>query len=66
MEHSTKVTSEIVGKGLSDLADVINNYMFQGKAYNKGKASELYGGWKLLTNPWFYLYTQIDQLFNEG
>lgn len=51
MEHSTKVTSEIVGKGLSDLADVINNYMFQGKAYNKGKASELYGGWKLLTNP---------------
>lgn len=38
MEYSTKVTTEIVKKGMSDLADVVNNYMFKGKYYDKQKA----------------------------
>lgn len=51
MQYSTKVTTSIVQKGMSDLGDLINNYMFKGKYYNKAKAEELYGGWQLLTNP---------------
>lgn len=51
MEYSTKVTTNIVQKGMSDLADLVNNYMFKGKYYDKGKAKDLYGGWNLLTNP---------------
>ena len=50
MEHSTKTTDRIVTKGMSDFADLIENYMFGGKYYNPNKASKLYGGWKLLTN----------------
>lgn len=34
---------------MTDLADVINNYMFKGKYYDKSKAKQLYGGWNLLT-----------------
>jgi|JI10StandDraft_1071094.scaffolds.fasta_scaffold1758764_1 hypothetical protein len=50
MEYSTKVTTKIVQKGMSDLGDLVNNYMFKGKYYDKNKVSELYGGWQLLTN----------------
>lgn len=38
MEYSTKVTTEIVQKGMSDLADLVNNYMFKGKYYDKARA----------------------------
>lgn len=51
MEYSTKVTTQIVRRGMSDLADLVNNYMFRGKCYDKSKAQELYGGWQLITNP---------------
>lgn len=37
---------------MSDLADLIENYMLKGKQYDKENADNLYGGWKLLTNPW--------------
>lgn len=50
MEYSTKVTTQIVKKGMSDLGDLVNNYMFKGKYYDKSRSKELYGGWKLLTN----------------
>jgi tubulin monoglycylase TTLL3/8 len=49
MEYSTKVTEEIVKKGMKELADLVNNYMFKGKYYDKSRARELYGGWNLLT-----------------
>lgn len=51
MEYSTKVTTQIVKRGMSDLGDLVNNYMFKGKYYDKSRAKQLYGGWKLLTNP---------------
>jgi hypothetical protein len=35
---------------MSDLADLIENYMLKGKQYNKQEADSLYGGWKLLIN----------------
>ncbi len=38
MEYSTKVTTKIVRKGMSDLADLVNNYMFKGKYYDKSRA----------------------------
>ena len=50
MEHSTNTTTKIVKKGMSDLADLVENYMLKGKIYNKEDADKLYGGWKLLTN----------------
>lgn len=49
MEYSTKVTTRLVQKGMSDLADLIQNYVMKGKNYQGQKAQELYGGWKLLT-----------------
>ena len=48
MEYSTKVTADIVSRGMSDYADLVNNYLFKGKQYKPEKARELYGGWKLL------------------
>ena len=51
MEYSTETTIKIVKRGMSDLADVIENYMLKGKFYDKQNAGNLYGGWKLLTNP---------------
>jgi hypothetical protein len=51
MEYSTLTTIKIVKRGMSDLADLIENYMLKGKVYNKENADTLYGGWKLLTNP---------------
>lgn len=50
MEHSTKTTARIVEKGMSDLADLVEHYMFGGKYYQENQAKKLYGGWKLLTN----------------
>ena len=50
MEHSTKTTSRIVQKGMSDLADLVEHYMLGGKHYQEGQARKFYGGWKLLTN----------------
>jgi tubulin monoglycylase TTLL3/8 len=50
MEYSTKVTTRIVQKGMSDLADLVQNYMFGNKYYRHDKAKQFYGGWKLLTN----------------
>jgi tubulin monoglycylase TTLL3/8 len=38
MEYSTKVTTQIVKKGMSDLGDLVNNYMFKGKYYDKARA----------------------------
>lgn len=38
MEHSTKVTADIVERGMSDFGDLVNNYMFKGKTYNKKKS----------------------------
>ena len=35
---------------MTDLADLIENYMNKGKQYDKENADTLYGGWKLLTN----------------
>jgi hypothetical protein len=35
MEHSTKTTAKIVQRGMSDLADLVENYMLKGKFYNK-------------------------------
>ena len=35
---------------MSDLGDLVENYMLNGKVYNEQKADKLYGGWKLLTN----------------
>lgn len=37
---------------MTDLADLIENYMLQGKQYDKENADKLYGGWKLLINQW--------------
>lgn len=45
MEHSTKVTTDLVRRGLSDLADLVNHYYFGAKhVFN----SPSYGGWKLI------------------
>ena len=49
MEYSTKVTTNIVQRGMSDYGDLVNNYLFGGKQYKKKQAEELYGGWRLLT-----------------
>jgi tubulin monoglycylase TTLL3/8 len=49
MEYSTKVTMDIVKKGMRDLGDLVNNYMGRGKYYDRSRARELYGGWILLT-----------------
>jgi hypothetical protein len=49
MEYSTKVTTRLVQKGMSDLAGVINNYVFKNKQYKPDKAADLYGGWKIIT-----------------
>lgn len=38
MEYSTKVTTQIVKRGMSDLGDLVNNYMFKGKYYDKSRA----------------------------
>jgi len=38
MEYSTRVTTQIVKKGMSDLGDLVNNYMFKGKYYDKSRA----------------------------
>jgi len=34
---------------MSDLGDLINNYMFGNKYYDHAKRKQLYGGWKLLS-----------------
>ena len=47
MEYSTKVTTKLVKKGMSDLAKVIENYIIKGKQY-RSNDKELYGGWKLI------------------
>jgi tubulin monoglycylase TTLL3/8 len=49
MEYSTALTTQLVKKGMSELGDLVNNYIFKGKHYEKSKARELYGGWTLLT-----------------
>ncbi len=38
MEYSTQTTIKIVKRGMSDLADLIENYMMKGKQYNKANA----------------------------
>ena len=38
MEHSTKVTADIVSRGMSDYADLVNNYLFKGKQYKANQA----------------------------
>lgn len=38
MEYSTKITTRLVQKGMSDLADLVENYMFKGKYYQADKA----------------------------
>lgn len=48
MEYSTKVAEDIVTQGMSDYADLVNNYLFKGKYYNADKCDQLYGGWRLL------------------
>lgn len=35
MQYSTETTTKIVKRGMSDLGDVIENYMLKGKQYNK-------------------------------
>ena len=49
MEYSTKVTKNIVKKGMHDLGLVVENYITKGKQYKANNAKELYGGWKLIT-----------------
>lgn len=38
MEHSTKVTSDIVSRGMSDYGDLVNNYLFKNKQYKADRA----------------------------
>jgi tubulin monoglycylase TTLL3/8 len=35
MEYSTETTVKIVKRGMTDLADLIENYMLKGKQYDK-------------------------------
>ena len=37
MEYSTKITTNIVKKGMKELGDLVNNYMFKGKIYDPTK-----------------------------
>ena len=50
MEYSTKVTTKLVQKGMSDLAGLIEHYLIRGKQYRSDNAKELYGGWKLIVS----------------
>jgi tubulin monoglycylase TTLL3/8 len=49
MEYSTKVTTKLVQRGMSDLGKLIENYIMKNKYYKSDKNKELYGGWKLIT-----------------
>ncbi len=48
---------------MSDLADVIENYMLKGKQYDQENADTLYGGWKLIANSWSIKMRPIWKIF---
>lgn len=64
MEYSTKVTTRLVKKGMSDLADLVENYMMKGKQYDSGAAKALYGGWQLLSGNWYW-WAEMPIFYNN-